>query len=95
MSKEFKVQYHGCGASYADGTLPLISKNGGCFKPTTYLFWKEPEDITNRVNTRLQLKRRRYVLPSQIKSCYHYLKQKMEKLLNEPIVIYLDNENSD
>ena len=95
MSKEFKVQYHGYGACYADGILPLISKNGGCFKATTHPFWKKPEDVTNKVNTRLQIEQRRYVLPSQIKSYYHYLKQKMEKHLNEPIVIYSDDENSD
>ena len=74
---------------------PLYKKNGGCFKPTTCPFWKEPEDATNRVNTRLQLKQRRYVLPSPIKSYYDYLKQKMEKHLNKPIVIYSDDENSE
>ena len=36
----------------------------------------------------------RYILPSQIKSYYDYLKQKMEKHLNEPIVIYSDDENA-
>ena len=67
----------------------------GCPKPTTYPFWKEPEDVTNRDDARFQLKQRRYVLPSQIKSYNNYLKQKMKKHLNEPVVIYSDNENSD
>ena len=37
MSKEF-VEYHSDGACYADGTLPIISKNVGCYNPKTYLF---------------------------------------------------------
>ena len=52
MSKQFKVKYHACGSCFANGTLPLISRMGGCYKPTTYPFWKEPEDVINRVSTR-------------------------------------------
>ena len=57
MSKQFKVKYNSCGTCYADGTLQLISRNGGCYKPTTYPFWKEPKDVINRVSTRSQLKK--------------------------------------
>ena len=56
MSKQFKVEYNSCVACYADGTLQLISRNGGCCKPTIYPFWKEPKDVINRVSTRSQLK---------------------------------------
>ena len=52
MSKQFKVEYHTCGSCFADGTLPHISRMGGCYKLTTYPFWKEPEDDINRVSTR-------------------------------------------
>ena len=37
MSKGF-AEYHGCIVSYADGTLPIIPKNGGCYNPKTYPF---------------------------------------------------------
>ena len=56
MSKQFKVENNSCVGCYADGTLQLISRNGGCYKPTTYPFWKEPKDVINRVSTRSQLK---------------------------------------
>ena len=52
ISKQFEVLYQGCGACYYDGTLPVIPKNRRYLKPTTYLFWKETEDVTNRVSTR-------------------------------------------
>ena len=58
MFKQFKVKYHSCGACYADGTLPVISRIGGCYKPTTYPFWKEPKEVTNGVSIRSQLKKK-------------------------------------
>ena len=52
MSKEFKVLYYGCGACYYDRTLLLDTKEH-CSRPTEYPFWKDPEDVTNTVRTRL------------------------------------------
>ena len=52
MAKQFEVLYQDCGACYYDRTLPLIPKNRRYLNPTTYPFWKETEDITNRVSTR-------------------------------------------
>ena len=37
MSQGF-VEYHGFGTCYADGTLPIISKDGGCYNPKLILF---------------------------------------------------------
>ena len=78
MSKEF-VEYHSDGACYADGTLPIISKNVGCYNPKTYLFWKHPADVTDKVNTRLQLQQKRHVTPSYITSYYTLLFNRMKK----------------
>ena len=82
MSKGF-VEYHGCGACYADGTLLIISKNGGCYNPQTYPFWKHPADVTDNVNTRLQLKQKRHVTPSYITSYYTLLFNRMKKYSTE------------
>ena len=58
MSKGF-VEYHCCGACYADGTLLIISKNGGCYNPKSYPFGKHPADVRDKFNTRLQLKQKK------------------------------------
>ena len=55
MSKEFKIEYHGCGACFQDGTRPLISKYKSV--PTTDPFWKEIEHAKNIPCTRLQLRK--------------------------------------
>ena len=83
MSKQFKVKYHGCGACFADGTSPLISRMGGCYKLTTYPFWKEPEDVINRVSTRQQLKQRSLVTDYYIAEYYDLLERRMAKYVNE------------
>ena len=85
MSKQFKFEYHACGACFVDGTLPLISRMGGCYKPTTYPFWKESEDVINRVSTRQQLKQRSLVMQSYIVEYYDLLKRRVVKYLNETI----------
>ena len=82
MSQGF-VEYHGCGTCYADGTLPIISKDGGCYNPKTYPFWKHPADATDKVNTRLQLKQKRHVTPSYIASYYTLLFNRMKKYSTE------------
>ena len=68
MSKRF-VEYHGSGACYAGGTVPVISKDGGCYNPKTYPFWKHPADVTDKVNTRLQLKTKKDAFNHLISLC--------------------------
>ena len=63
MSQNLNVSYHGCGACYFDGTLPLISKQGSCSSPIEHPVWKDPADVTDGVNTRNQLKRRKFAPP--------------------------------
>ena len=48
--------YHGCGLCYEDGTVALISKSGACLNPTSYPFWKDPVDVSNRMKTKKQIK---------------------------------------
>ena len=85
MSKQFKVECLSCGACYADGTLLLISRIGGCYKPTTYPFWKEPKDVTNRVSTRSQLKKKCCVARSYVIENSNLLQNRMAKYLNEVV----------
>ena len=97
MSKQFKVKYNSCGTCYADGTLQLISRNGGCYKPTTYPFWKEPEDVINRVSTRQQLKQRSLITNYYIAQYYDLLEKRMAKYLNETVATdaEVNPDNSD
>ena len=63
MVKSFSqnfVKYRGCGVYFIDGTLLLDGKHCGvhhkkCFFPLTQPFWKRPEDVINKVETRSQL----------------------------------------
>ena len=48
--------YHGCGLCYEDRTDALISKSSACLNPTSYLFWKDPVDASNRMKTKKQIK---------------------------------------
>ena len=77
MSKGF-VEYHCCGACYADGTLLIISKNGGCYNPKSYPFGKHPADVRDKFNTRLQLKQKRHIITSYIASYYTLLFNRMK-----------------
>ena len=55
MSKEFKIEYHGCGACFWDGNRPLISKyKSVCQNPTTDPFWKEIQHVKNVPCTRFE-----------------------------------------
>ena len=59
MVKNFSqksVVYHGCEAWYHDGTNKIVSKNRKCIRPTYKPFWKKPNDVCNKVETRAQLK---------------------------------------
>ena len=94
MTKQFKVKYHGCGSSFADGTSPLISRMSSCYKPKIYPFWKEPEDLINRVGTRQQLKQRSLVTDYYIAEYYDLLERRMAKYLNETVA-EVNPDNSD
>ena len=54
-------------------------KIGGCWKPSTYQFWKHPADAANRVSTRRQLKQRRFVPQSYVAEYYDLLKTKISQ----------------
>ena len=75
----------------------LISRNGGCYKPATYTFWKEPEDVINRVSTRQQLKQRSLVTNYYIAQYYNLLEKMMAKYLNETVAtdVEVNPDNSD
>ena len=70
MSLNSNTIYHGCGLCYVNGTMALISKNGGCITPTDYPFQKDVEDVSNNVRTRNQLKRRTPATKSYINSYF-------------------------
>ena len=55
FSQKFVV-YHGCGAWYHDGTNKILRKNRKCIHPTFEPFWKNPNNVHNKVETRAQLK---------------------------------------
>ena len=40
MSLNSNKIYHGCALCYVDGTMALISKNGGCRTPADYPFFE-------------------------------------------------------
>ena len=68
------VKYHGCGVYFMDVTLLLDGKYHGvyhkkCFLPVTQPFWKLPEDVINKVETRSQLQKKK-VFFENIKSKY-------------------------
>ena len=65
--------------------MVLVSRSGGCYKPTTYPFWKEPKDVTNRVSTRLQLKKKSCVARSYVMEYYNLLQHRKAKYLNEAV----------
>ena len=75
MSKEFKVLNHACGYCYYDGTLPLISKHGGCSRSTEHPFWKDPKDIKNTFRTGNQRKNLHIAPESYIDAYYNTKKQ--------------------
>ena len=68
------VKYHACGVYFMDGTLLLDGKHCGvhhrkCFLLVTQPFWKWPEDVVNKVETRSQLQKKK-VFFENIKNKY-------------------------
>ena len=59
MLKSKRRLYHGCSAVYKDGTRMLTGKGKDCVLSTNYHFWKLPEDIESKIETRSMLKRKK------------------------------------
>ena len=76
FSQKFVV-YHGCGAWYHDGTNKIVSKNRKCIRPNEP-FWKNPNDVRNKVETRAQLKLKSIVKNGYIRIYYNFY-SKFEK----------------
>ena len=59
MLKFKRGLYHGCSTVYKDSTRMLIGKGQDCVLSTDYPFWKLPEDIESKIETRSMLKRKK------------------------------------
>ena len=95
MSKQLEVLYHCCSTCYYDGTLPLISKKGGCSIPTVHPFWKDPEDVKNSVKTRRQKRVAPFIEPKLIDAYFdhkHEISSRYKELINSQNT---DNESTD
>ena len=69
FSQKF-VLYDGCGAWYHEGTNKIVSKNS--IRPTYEPFWKKPNDVCNKIETRAQRKLKSTVKNDYIKTCYNF-----------------------
>ena len=84
MVKSFSqnfVKYHGCGVYFMDGTLLLDGKHCGihhkkCFLPVTQPFWKRPEDVINKVETRSQLQKKKVFFENIKNKYFKYVRTK-------------------
>ena len=72
FSQKFVV-YHGCGAWYHDGTNKIVSKNRKCIRPTYEPFWKKPNDVRNKVETRAQLKLKSVVKNEYVRRYFRFI----------------------
>ena len=76
MAKNFSqkfVVYHGCWAWYHDGTNKIVSKNRKCIRPTYEPFWKKPNDVRNKVETRAQLKLKSVVKNEYVRRYFRFI----------------------
>ena len=84
MVKSFSqnfVKCHGCGVYFIDGTLLLDGKHCGvhhkkCFFPLTQPFWKRPEDVINKVETRSQLQKKKVFFENIKNKYFKYVRTK-------------------
>ena len=72
FSQKFVV-YHGCGAWYHDGTNKIVSKNRNCVHPAYEPFWKKPNDVRNKVETRAQLKLKSVVKNEYVRRYFRFI----------------------
>ena len=80
FSQDF-VKYHGCGVYFIDGTLLLDGNHRGvhhkkCFLPVTQPFWKRPEDVINKVETRSQLQKKKVFFENIKNKYFKYVRTK-------------------
>ena len=67
------VVYHGCGAWYHDATNKIVSKNRKCIRPTYEPFWKKPNNVRNKVETRVQLKLKSVVKNEYVRRYFKFI----------------------
>ena len=67
------VVYHDCGAWYHDGTNKIVSKTRKCIRPTYEPFWKKPNDVRNKVETRAQLKLKSVVKNEYVRRYFRFI----------------------
>ena len=72
FSQNFVV-YHGCGAWYHNVTNKIVSKNRKCILPTYEPFWKNPNDVRNKVETRAQLKLKSVVNNEYVRRYFRFI----------------------
>ena len=75
MVKNFsqKFVFHGCGAWYHNGTNKIVRKNGKCICPSYEPFWKKPNDVCNKVETRAQLKLKSVVKNEYVRRYFRFI----------------------
>ena len=59
MLKSKRRLYHGCCTVYKYSTRMLIRKGQDCVLSTNYLFWKLPEEVESKIETRSMLIRKK------------------------------------
>ena len=67
------VVYHGCGAWYHDATNKIVSKNRKYIRPTYEPFWKKPNNVRNKVETRAQLKLKSVVKNKYVRRYFKFI----------------------
>ena len=72
FSQKFVV-YHGCRAWYHNGTNKIVSRNRKCIRPTYEPFWKKPNDVRNKVETRAQLKLKSVVKNEYVRAYFRFI----------------------
>ena len=84
MVKSFSqhfVKQLACWVYFMDGTLLLDGKHcgvchGKCFLPVTQPFWKTPEDVINKDETRSQLQKKKIFLENIKNNYFNYVRTK-------------------
>ena len=72
FSQKFVV-YHGGRAWYHDGTNKIVNKNQKCIHPTYEPFWKKPNSVCNKVETRAQLKLKSVVKNEYVRRYFRFI----------------------
>ena len=62
-----------CGAWYHDETNKIVSKYWKCIRPTYEPFWKKPNNVRNKVETRAQLKLKSVVKNKYVRRYFKFI----------------------